>query len=554
MDSVTSGKLPSNRNIKLAVSRFSRDLKSCNKKNYPFYFDEDAADRAITFVKRLRHTKGEFANRQFDLQQYQAFILANIFGWKKKDNNKRRFTKVYTEIARKNGKSEFAAAIGIYLLYADNEQGAEIYTAATKKDQAKIVFNIIKSMVKKMKLESPKAKKTIGVHTNNIHVLSTESLVEPLPADSDKLDGLNPHGAIIDEYHSHKSSDLLEVIETGMGARLQPLLFIITTAGFNRYSPCFRLRKVCIDVLEDHKVDDTLFSMIFTLDEGDDWKQETSWIKSNPNLGNAPYLSYMQSQLTKAINEGADKEIQFKTKNLNIWTSTGSTWISADKWSANGQSFDIKKLKGRRAYGGLDLSSVSDLSAFVLVFPPIDKDPTTYIVGRYYCPEEGAKKRSAKDGVPYLQWAKDKAIKMTPGNVIDYDYIKKDILDAAEDYDIIVVEFDRYNSSQIVIDLTEEGIAMDAFSQTYVHMNAPINQIEKMILNNEANHGGDVALAWMAGNVMIKLDANGNRKFDKAASTEKIDGMVALAMAVGGWMTEEVIGPSVYESKGITKL
>lgn len=546
---VLDGKIPVGLPVKLAVTRHVHDLKT--GKDRGLYFDEEAAGRAIEFVKLLRHTKGALARSRFNLQPFQAFLIASVFGWKKVVNGKRRFKKVYFEVSRKNGKSETAAALANLCLIADGEAGAEVYTAATKRDQAKITFDIAKSMCTMLRNDSPSAKKMIGIHKYNVHVESTNSKLEPLSADSDKLDGLNPHCAIIDEYHAHKDSDLLEVLETGMGSREQPLLIITTTAGFNINGPCYQFRKVCMDVLKGVKNDDTLFPLIYTLDEDDDWNDKNVWIKSNPNIGNTPYWDYMEEQHLKAANEGATKEVQVKTKNFNIWVPSFSTWIKDADWVATGTDFDVKALKGRDCYGGLDLASTRDLSSLALFFPPVKPGDSFQLVVKTWCPGDNAKTRSREDGVPYLQWAKDGHVTLTDGNVTDYNHIKSDMLDLVEQYNIKSVAYDRWNSSQLVIDLQEEGFNMEQFGQGFATMSAPTKQFEKMILSKEIDHGNNPVLRWAIGNVALKIDAAENIKVDKGKSNDRVDPVVASIMALGEWMDKGREEDSPYNERGI---
>lgn len=530
---VSTGKAVVGKWIKLAVDRHLNDLKRAKKKDYPYYFNPDLANRAINFISILKHTQGEWAKIPFQIRPDQAFSWWCIFGWVKKKNHKRRFTKVYKEVARKNGKTEDGSAVAKYGLLADGEYGAEIYTAATKRDQAKICFDRAKVMGKMLKADSPSVDSILGIHKYNIHTHSTGSKMEPLSADSDKLDGLNPHYAIIDEYHAHKDDSLVKVIETGMGARQQPLLYIITTAGFNLQSPCYQFRKVCCDILEGKKQDEAVFPLIFTLDDGDDWEDERNWIKANPAIGITPSWDYMRSQYTKAKNEGSVAEIQFKTKNLNIWTGTHATWLEDAVWmNCKG---DIPDLSGRECFGGLDLASVRDLSALTLTFPETETEPF-YQLYFFWVPEDGADKRSKQDGVPYLDWIRMGHITATPGNVTDYRHIKADILALAEKYNIKSINYDRWNSSQIVQELIEEGAKMEPFGQGYKDMSQPTKDFERIVRNSSLKHNGHPVMRWMLGNVALQIDPAENIKIDKKNSSEKVDGPVSAVMSLAGAM------------------
>ena len=533
VDSVGANPLRYNEAVRLCVERHIKDLQSTEN----YYFDEAEAERAIRFVCLLRHTKGAWAKKKFALQPFQAFTLWVLFGWRRNDNGARRFRKSYIEIPRKNGKTEFAAAVAIYLAFFDKEEGAEVFTAATKRDQAKICFDACQTMIRHLQHDSARAKETIKAFRNTIFSEQTRSKIEPLSADYDTLDGLNPHCAIIDEYHAHKTDGLLKVIETGMGSRLQPLLFIITTAGFNKESPCFNLRRVCLDILKGSKTDETVFALIFGIEEGDEWDNEATWEKANPNLGITPYIEYMQSQCTKARNEGRTAEIEFRTKNLNEWTTVASTWISDLVWENAGGAFDATELRGRLCFGGLDLATTRDLSALCLLFPPENEDEKIKVLLWFWCPEENAKTREKSDGVPYSQWAADGYLHLTEGNVTDYNFIKSKIRQLNEEYTLHSIAYDRYNASQLVIDLQDEGARMSPFSQRIGTMSAPTKELERMVADGSLTHGGNPVLAWMNRNVAIKTDADGNIKIDKDKSQEKVDGMVALAMSIGEYMT-----------------
>ncbi len=542
IDDVISGKLQVGTLARLAVNRHLSDLKN---KDWEFYYDEQMAKRAFGFISALRHTKGEFAGQRFMLQPFQEFFIKVLFGWQRKEGG-RRFRKAYLEIARKNGKTELAAAIAVYCFLCDNETGAEVYTAATTRDQARIAFETAKVLLKSLKQDSNAFNRIVNVLKYNFNVPSTNSKMEAVSADADTLDGLNPHCAIIDEYHAHKTSDVLEVLETGMGSRTQPLLLITTTAGFNRESPCYQFRKVMVDILENRKVDNSVFALLFCLDEDDDWQDKKNWTKSNPNLGITPYMSYMEDQYQKALNEGAAKQIQFMTKNLNLWTTTESVWISHSIIEQTRLFIDDDTLHNKKCFAGLDLASTRDIAALVLCFPVQEGIDNVYIKSYYFCPEDNVKERSLADGVPYLQWSKDGNLIMTDGNVTDYDYIKAKVIELTAKYKIECIAFDRWNASQLVIQLTNDGANMKPFGQGFISMSAPTKEIEKMFLSKSINHDGNPVFEWMMSNVLLRFDPAGNVKIDKAKSTEKVDGPVAMVMAYAQIMVEDK--PTIYTS------
>lgn len=540
---IESGKIIACKWVRLAIKRHQEDLKQGHKRG--LYFDEDSADRIINFFKNLRFTKGKYAKEPFDLEPFQKFRYWVLFGWKREDGT-RRFRKCYIEGARKFGKTEEGGALCNYMLIADGEYGAEIYTAATKKDQAKITFKAAKVMAEGLRRDSKKANTRLGTSVNTIYDLETNSNIEPLASDSDKQDGLNPHLGIIDEYHAHRNSDLLEVIETAMGAREQPLLFVITTAGFNKQGPCFQLRKVITEILEGKKTDDSTFGIIYTLDEEDDWEDENTWIKSNPNIGRTPTWNYMRDQYRKAKNEGATKEVQFKTKNLNIWTDSSMAWINDKDWMKCDKG-KLPNLTGKKCYGGLDLASVSDFNSLTLNFPPQDGLEERCFLYFFWIPGETARKKS--DKADYLQWITDGYVKKTEGNVIDHRVIIKDISDLLTKYQVQSICFDRFLAYHgVVQELSDSYENMVEFGQGFLSMSEPTKDFQKMIKGEEFNHAGNPVMRWMMGNIEIKIDPADNIKIDKGKSQEKVDGPVSSVMSIGAEnLTPEKV-TSIYET------
>ncbi|TVT39625.1 terminase large subunit [Hymenobacter setariae] len=524
----------------LACERHLRDLEDGESRG--LFFNEKVAAAAVRFYSFLTHNKGRWAGKPLTLEPWQQFIIASLFGWKRADGT-RRFRESYVEVARKNGKSTLSSGVGLQLLVADGEAGAEIYTAATKKEQAKIVFDDAKNMAAKSA-----ALKMIRAHRNSIFVPSTMSKMQPMSADAKTEDGLNPHGIIIDEYHAHPNDELYGVLKSATGARSQPLLNIITTAGFNRLGPCAQLRKACVGILEQLHDDDAYFTVIFSLDEHDEWGDETCWQKANPNLGVSVGLDYLREQY-RAAERMPSLQVNFKTKHLNLWTDASEVWLPHELWMQGAQGTPAELLVCRKAWGGLDLASVRDITALVFLFP--DEADGFDVLPFFWVPEDSIDERTKKDGVPYRQWVDEGYIIATPGNVTDYNFIKAQVLEFCEMYQVQMIEFDRYNSSQLVIDLTEEGVPMQPFGQGFLSMSAPTKELEKLVLEGKIHHYGNPVLAWMCGNVEIKRDPAGNIKIDKGKSKEKVDGMVALAMALGGYMSGEGPETSIYEERGL---
>lgn len=549
IDDVRSGRQVAGKLVKKAVARHLLLLKDAKKKGY--YFDQAAAGRVIIFLNILRHTSGDYGGRPFELLPWQAFLLAVIFGWKVKETGARLITKVYVEVARKNGKSELAGAIALYLAFFDGEFGSEVYSAANTGDQAAICWKAGAAMARMLSKDSSNFAKQARVYdsTNNRNVqgLENNSFFKPVASDSKTLDGLRPHGAIIDEYHEAPDASVLQVMESGMVNRRQPLLFVITTAGFNPNGACYQYRKVVVDILEGRKENDNTFGLIYTIDEGDNWQDENVWLKSNPSAPNTPTLEGLRNAYNIAITEGATAEVNFRTKNLNQWLTTKSRWISDDVWMKNKSPVILNP--ALRWFAAMDLASVRDITTFVCFSEP-DEAGLHHVHPLFFIPEDGAQDRSRRDGVPYMDWAKAGLVELTPGNVTDYDYIYTRIVEICRELGIESYNYDPWNASQIVITLQTENINGESFAQTARYFNEPIKYLEKIAASGMMAHGGNPVLRWMCQNVQLYRDGNGNAKFDRGKSVEKIDGMVALGMAIGGYLNYKA-NESAYTDRGI---
>ena len=533
--------------VRLAVEPHVKDMDTGAERGLSF--DQTEAKKAIAFFSLLKHSKGEWAGQTIILEPWQQFILWVLFGWKREDGT-RRFRTAYQEIARKNGKSTIAAGVGLYLMIADNEPGAEIYTAATKRDQARITHAEATRMVK----SSPALRKEIRSFKDNLHIPDTASKYEPLGADADSMDGLNVHGAIIDEVHAHKDRRVWDVLETATGSRRQPLMFAITTAGYDRQSLCFGQHEYTEKILSGIIKDDSFFGIIFTLDEGDDWQDENVWVKSNPNLGVSKKIDDMQ-RLAKQAKEIPSKLFAFLRLHLNIWTQSETKWVPLEHWQACGRAVDATGLRGRTCYGGLDLSSTSDITALLLVFPPQADGDDFQVLCHFWIPEEAMIERSRRDRVPYDAWVRQGYIMATPGNVIDYDFVLSQIDDDMQAYDLQEVAFDRWGATKIAQDLIELGGEefMVQFGQGFASMSPPMKELEKLILSHQIAHGNNPVLNWMADNLVSRQDPAGNIKPDKEKSIEKIDGMVALIMGLDRAIRHQDNG-SIYETRGVLTL
>ena len=548
---VLSGKQPACKWARLAVKRHIHDLETGAERG--LYFDPAAGMHAIEFFQFLKHSKGEWAGRIVELEPWQQFYLYVLFGWKRMKDGLRRFSTSYLEVARKNGKSTLAAGVGLYLMVADGEPGAEIYAAATKHDQALITHSEATRMVK----SSPVLHKRVKVFRNNLHIEGSASKFEPLGADADTMDGLNIHAAIVDEVHAHKTRDLWDKLETATGARRQPLMFAITTAGFDRESLCWTLHEYLEKLLEGFEIpdgthDDTFFGMIFTIDDEDDWQNPAVWIKANPNLGvsKKPDDLYRKAVRAKEMPSALNSFLRLE---LDVWTESESQWISMEHWKACGQAVNPEGLRGRTCYAGLDLSSTGDIAGYCLVFPPEHEDDGYQALWRFFIPEEAMTKRSHNDRVPYDAWVRQGYVEATRGNVVDYDFILAQLYEDAEMYDLREVAFDRWGATQIQIKLQDEGMTVVAMGQGFGSMSPPTKELEKLILEHRLNHGSNPVATWMAGNAVAEEDAAGNIKISKAKSREKVDGMVMLVMALDRALRNGG-GGSVYEERGLLVL
>jgi phage terminase large subunit-like protein len=527
--------------VRLFVERHFRDLRTGAAR--ALHCDVSAGERVLRFFALLKHSKGEWAGKRFDLDDWQKFYLFVLFGWKRADGT-RRFRTAYTEIARKNGKSTLAAGVALYLFVGDDEPGAEVYCVATKRDQAKIVWSEIARMVQ----SSSGFRKAIKTVKDNLSCEGKHAKCEPLGSDADTLDGLNLNGAIVDELHAHKSRGVWDVITTATGSRRQPLIYAITTAGFDRQSVCFQQHEYTEKVLEGVIEDDAFFGFIASLDAGDDWQNPALWVKANPNLGVSVKLESLQEQCLKAQHDPASQNAFLRLR-LNQWTSNEIRWVTYEVWDQNAGSVDESLLEGRTCYGGLDLASTTDTASFVLAFTPLEPGGPVILLPRFWIPSENMHLRVLRDRVPYDAWVRDGWMSATPGNVIDYDAIRKQIVSDYSRFAIRQIRFDRWGATQLSTQLAaDDGLEMVTMGQGFASMSSPMKEFMRRLQDQSIAHGGHPVLRWQASNVMARMDPAGNIKPDKAASRERIDGIVAAIMSLDGVIREP---DSVYELDGI---
>jgi phage terminase large subunit-like protein len=527
----------------LATKRTAKKKSS----NSAYWFDKAAADVACEFFEKfLVHIKGEWAGRPLELAKWQRDeVIRPLFGWKRKSDGLRRYRTCYVEIPRKNGKSTLGAGIALFLLFCDKEPGAEIYSAAGDREQAAIIFELAKEMVD----ASPKLKQLSETFRRSITAPRASSY-KVLSADAPTKHGLNPHGVIFDELHTQPNRHLWDVLITGTGARRQPVTFVMTTAGYDRHSICWEVHDYACKVRDGIIQDDSFLAVIFAAGEDDDWRSPKTWKKANPNLNTSVKIGYLETECKQAQEQPA-KENTFKRLHLNIWTEQAVRWMPMEKWDGCNTPFSAEELSGEACFAGLDLASTTDIAALSLLFPPTEDRPRWCNVWRFYVPEDSVKKRSLRDRVPYDQWVKQGFIIATPGNVTDYDFIERDVLEIAERYQLVELAYDRWNATQLVTHLqdklnngTSERVV--PFGQGFASMSAPTKELMKLVLSEVYTHGGNPPARWMASNVAVKQDPAGNLKPDKDKSTERIDGLVATIMALGRAMVmPQVAQPSV---------
>lgn len=526
---VVAGKL-----VKLACKRHLTDLELGAERGLEWR--ADAAQFRIGFYPRfLRHSKGEWARRPVELSPWQKFIIGSLFGWKRADGT-RRFRSAYLEVSRKNGKSTMLAGVGLDMLVCDGEPGAEIYAAATKKDQARIIFDEAKRMV----ASSPELAAELARFKSNISVDGTASKFEPLSSDEKTLDGLNPHCVLIDELHKHKTRALLDVLDTALGARRQPLLIIITTAGDDSPESVYAQENdYATKVLEGTIEDDATLAYIATIDKGDRWDDPAVWEKANPNLGISVKFDDLERQAKKAA-KSPSAQSAFLRLRLNVRTSSAERAIDMETWAKNGLArFDPAEMRGRKCWAGLDLSSKIDISAFVKLFEPLEAGGRMRIVARFWMPLDTLEERAEKDRVPFRQWVDQGHIEVTPGNVVDHGEIERAVLADNDEHAIASVAYDPWNATQLAASLVGQGVPMVEFIQGLRSYSEPTKELLNLLVANRLDHGGNPVLAWMASNLKTQRDKNENLMPHKLHSTGRIDGITALIMAIGRSMTME---------------
>lgn len=605
INDVLTGKIPVNSYAKKAIERHENDLKRQENANFPYFFDENAGLHPIKVFGILRHGKGKWRGKKYQLMPWWAFVLWSVYGWRHKENpGLLRFTDVYVQVPRKNAKTENMAGVGIYEFAFRGVKDPEIYWFATKKDQSKIGWDRQKEMTRMLRADSPKFARYCDTSTYRIYTNEGLGFVAYLGKDSKGEDGPAPSCGIADEYHAHPTDDMVDVIQTGMGTRDGATMWRITTAGTNIQSPCKRFADYCKQVLDGVLDGDSVFAMIYEMDEGDDWEYENVWAKVNPSAAYVDTLMpYLRDQYAKAKERGGTKLTTFLVKNLNKWETTGEKWLTDEDWMKGGGPLDASALVGRLCFGGLDLASTRDTNALCLFFPATADAPAAALWW-FWLPEEEAIRRAKNDGIPYLEWAKEGYIDLTPDNSVDNDRIRLALTGVGPDgkpvnenaiattYKPESIAFDRWGTSDLVPRLVDDGLKMEPFGQGFGSMSAPTKKLEAMVLSRlyfidvggavkmveksdllpldgedrladlkpgdqvmykdketgrilktkiayisaYLQHGGNPVARWHCSNVAIEMNAAESIKINKGKATEKVDGMVALVMAIGQWL------------------
>ncbi len=544
-ESVLSGEIVAGPLVRLACERHLEDLRTGHLRG--LRFDEDAAEKATSFFSFLRLAEGEFAGKTFILLPWQKFIIGSLFGWKGPDGY-RRFRKAYIEAGKGSGKSPLLAGIGLLGLVADGEQGAEIYSAAVTRDQAGILFNDAKRMVK----ASEALSRRIDVGVSNLAYLAGGSYFRPVSSEGRSLDGKRVYMALIDEVHEHPTNIVVEKMQAGTKGRRQPLICEITNSGYDRQSVCWAHHEYSEKVLRGVIEDDGWFAYVCALDEGDDYRDPSVWLKSNPSLGVTIPTKYLEEQVREAAGMPA-KESIVKRLNFCIWVQQASRWIDLGLWDENAGAGAVEaELVGRTCYGGLDLANVSDFNAWLLAFPHDDDPDEVDILCRFWCPESKLYDPHNRYAANYQAWANAGLIQTTPGDATDYGFIKAQILEDAGRFKLVDLNADRLFQGQgLCGELAEEGLKVFAMGQGFLSMAVPMKEFERRLRTKKLHHGGHPVLRWMADNMAVKQDAAGNLKPDKETSQGKIDGIVALVMALDRAMRRGEPKKSAYEDHGL---
>jgi phage terminase large subunit-like protein len=522
---VVGGRVLAGKYHRLACVRHERDREREGTRGWSYRFELARAERFYRFAALLRHYKGEWAGQYIRLQPHQLFRLGSLFAWVHIETGLRRFRTAYNEIPRKNGKSLEAAIVALYVTFFDFEPGAEGYCIATKREQAKIVFNDCKKLVQSSGLRS-----RIAVLTANLSRADTTSKLEPLGADRDSTDGLNPNLVTLDEAHAMKNRGMIDVMETATGARRQPIINWITTAGNDPVSPCGDQHDYACKVLDGVLTDETLFAFIAHADVEDDWKLPRTWRKANPNYGISVKPEDLRALAAKAASMPA-AAAAFKQKRLNLWVNARAPWLSLDGWRTGQSTWTAESMRGERCWIGIDLSSKIDLTAVVMVFPPTATRTSWRVLVWCLTPADTLEDRAHRDRAPYQQWVDLGYLRTNPGNRIDQDEVLAMVQEAAAMFDVQQVGVDPWNAGNLVKDLGDAGFPVVEVPQNLPQMTGPSKEFEADVLDGLVDAGGNPLMAWCISNVVVQSDNKDNIIPTKKRSRGRIDPVVATLIA-----------------------
>ena len=512
-------------------------------------FSEQKANRVTGFIECLKHTKGEFHGKPFLLLPWQKQAVSDVFGTvRENDPSARQYSSAYIEIPKKNGKSELGAALALNMLVNDDEWKAEVYSCASDRQQAAIVFDVAVDMVK----QSPALSRRIKIipSTRRMVFQPTGSIYQVLSSEVATKHGLNVSACIFDELHTQPTRALYDVMTQGSGdARKQPLWIFLTTAGTDRNSICWEVHQKAVDILEGRKADPRFYPVVFGLPDDADWQDEQNWYKVNPSLDHTIALDKVKDAFRKALETPADENM-FRQLRLNQWVKQSVRWMPMDRWDECGGVVTEEEFEGRECYAGLDLSSTTDLTTLVLMFPPLDNEEPFSALPFFWLPEDTLPLRVRRDHVMYDQWEKLGYILTTEGNVVHYGFIEQFVVKLGERFNIREIAYDRWNATMMVQSLEDDGFTMVPFGQGFKDMSPPTKELMRLVLERRLNHGGHPVLRWNMDNAYVRTDPAGNLKIDKEKSTEKVDGAVALVMALDRAMKHQG-GGSVYDERGL---
>lgn len=524
---VVGGQIPAGQYVRLACDRFLRDL---DRDDWQFEYRSDKADRAVRFMELMPHTKGKWSAKRerLALQPWQHFIECNLFGWVRKDSGLRRFRESYEEVPRKNGKSIRLAARGLFLFAADGEAGAEVYSGATTEKQAHEVFRPAWQMAQKM----PALRERFGIeqagnpkNPGPMYVTEDMSKFEPLIGKPG--DGASPSAALIDEYHEHDTDHMVDAMQTGMGAREQPLLSIITTAGSNLGGPCYEKRRDVIRILERQIEDETVFGVIFGIDPTDAWDDPESLRKANPNYGVSVFAEFLEAQLAQARRSSA-KQNTFRTKHLNDWVGARTAWMNMLAWQRQKRSYDLADFRGCRAWIGVDLATKLDVAAVVVLIEGIEG---LICIPRFYVPES-----AVEDNERYAAFVTGGHMIATPGDMTDYAFIEEEIKDICSILDVVDIGCDPAQATYFMTRMQQENLTVVEYAQNVKNMSEPMKEVEARTKARTLWHDGNPVMTWMMGNVVARVDAKEHIYPRKDSEELKIDGPVALIIAMGRFL------------------